>query len=61
MRTPVECPCGVVVGWWYTHSWGPNGQDPPEFVGVEDYIDDEGVVYCSQECLDEAHEGEEHG
>ena len=62
MRTSVECPCGNHVGWWYTYEWGWWGQDPPEFIGVEDYTDDEGVVYCSQECLDAAHEEEEeHG
>ena len=53
MKTEVTCPaCHTHVGWWYTYEWGPNGCDPPEFIGEENWTDDEGCAYCSEECLE---------
>ena len=53
-RTEVLCPvCKNWIGWDYPATWDPYyGGDPGFYEGVEDFIDETGTPYCSQECLD---------
>ena len=46
MKTPELCyKCGEQAGWYYTHI----GEIAPF---NEDFIDDNGHLFCSQECMD---------
>jgi hypothetical protein len=57
MARPIEvyCPCGVYLGRYFDATW----DDPGEYSFDLEFLSDEGVVYCSQDCLDEAHPKEE--
>ena len=60
MKTEITCAnCGHHLGWYYEYPWGDYGQDPPEYVGVEDWVDDAGNYYCGEGCLSEALEKDE--
>jgi len=60
MRFPMTCSlptCNNQCGWEITHPGGDYGQDPPDYEPYnEDFCDENGYAYCSQECLDEAEE-----
>jgi hypothetical protein len=46
----VFCPCGLYLGRYEPDTW----DYPGEYSFDVDFVDDAGVVYCSEECLEEA-------
>jgi hypothetical protein len=62
VKSPIQCSnpkCDEQVGWHHTYLCTDRGCDPPEDVYYnEDYVDSDGAVYCSRECMEEvgAHE-----
>lgn len=62
MREPVSCKnCDTHIGYYITYSWGPYGQDPPEydFFNEDEVVFDEaGNAFCSRSCYTDFHEEE---
>ena len=57
MRSPLICAnpsCDVQVGWWleYRREEGGGGDPPEADVWNEEFVDDEGRVFCS-ECFEQ--------